>query len=152
MTLKKLDLPVQALYSTLGRTAARTLETKIIADQMQGWYDQLVANIKAGDVTVLNAAKWEPSTWPEPCAGRRRHGSAARRAGALDRDRRRQDRQLSGHRAVRPGTPVRAMRKGNPGPYEAALGGSQLHDAETADRDLSAPSTASIPASPARCM
>jgi len=29
MTLKKLDIPVQALYSTLGRTAARTLETKI---------------------------------------------------------------------------------------------------------------------------
>ena len=28
MALKKLDLPVQALYSTLGRTAARTLETK----------------------------------------------------------------------------------------------------------------------------
>ena len=47
MTLKKLDLPVTALFSTLGRTAARTLETKIIADAMQGWYDQLIANIKA---------------------------------------------------------------------------------------------------------
>src|SRR5512143_2586284 len=45
-TLKTLDVPVTALYSTLGRTAARTLETKIIADAMQGWYDQLIANIK----------------------------------------------------------------------------------------------------------
>ena len=33
--LKKLDLPLTAMFSTLGRTAARTLETKIIADQMK---------------------------------------------------------------------------------------------------------------------
>ena len=32
MTLKKLDVPLTALFSTLGRTAARTLETKIIVD------------------------------------------------------------------------------------------------------------------------
>jgi hydrogenase large subunit len=38
MTLATLDVP-QALFSTLGRTAARTLETKIIADMMQGMYD-----------------------------------------------------------------------------------------------------------------
>ena len=37
MTLKKLDVPVTALFSTLGRTAARTLETKIMADAMKGW-------------------------------------------------------------------------------------------------------------------
>ncbi len=54
MTLNKLDVPVQALFSTLGRTAARTLESKIIADAMQGWYDQLIANIKAGDVRTFN--------------------------------------------------------------------------------------------------
>ena len=34
MTLTTLDLPVRALYSTLGRTAARTLETKILADTL----------------------------------------------------------------------------------------------------------------------
>jgi len=33
-TLKTLDAPLEAMFSTLGRTAARTLETKIIADQM----------------------------------------------------------------------------------------------------------------------
>ncbi len=36
MTLRKLDVPITALFSTLGRTAARTLETKIFADAMQG--------------------------------------------------------------------------------------------------------------------
>ena len=55
-TLAKLEVPVTALYSTLGRTAARTLETKIFADAMQGWYDQLVANIKAGDTRTFNEA------------------------------------------------------------------------------------------------
>src|SRR5574340_1294256 len=44
MTLKTLDVPVDALFSTLGRTAARTLESKILADAMQGWFDQLMAN------------------------------------------------------------------------------------------------------------
>ncbi len=43
--LKKLDLPIDAMFSTLGRTAARTLETKIIADQMNGWLVALIANI-----------------------------------------------------------------------------------------------------------
>jgi len=31
-TLKKFDVPVGALFSTLGRSNARTLETKISAD------------------------------------------------------------------------------------------------------------------------
>ena len=47
MTLSTLDVPVDALFSTLGRTAARTLETKIFADAMQGWFDDLIVNIKA---------------------------------------------------------------------------------------------------------
>ena len=33
----------------------------------RGWYDQLVANIKAGDVRTFNEEKWEPSTWPKSC-------------------------------------------------------------------------------------
>jgi hydrogenase large subunit len=69
MTLKQLDLPVTALYSTLGRTAARTLETKIIADSMQSWYDELVANIKAGDVRTFNERLWDPSVWPSEAKG-----------------------------------------------------------------------------------
>jgi hydrogenase large subunit len=69
MTLKKLDLPVKALFSTLGRTAARTLETKIIADAMQGWYDSLIANIKAGETRTFNEVLWNPSSWPKQAKG-----------------------------------------------------------------------------------
>jgi [NiFe] hydrogenase large subunit len=50
--LKDLSLPIDALFSTLGRTAARALETKLIADAMEGWIMQLVENLKKGDTKV----------------------------------------------------------------------------------------------------
>jgi [NiFe] hydrogenase large subunit len=42
--LTRTGLPAEALLSTLGRTAARCLETKIIADAMGGWLNQLSAS------------------------------------------------------------------------------------------------------------
>ena len=69
MALKELDLPVEALYSTLGRTAARSLENKIIVYAMQVMFDQLVANIKAGDTKTFNDALWEPSSWNKTAQG-----------------------------------------------------------------------------------
>ena len=36
--LTQLDLPLEAMFSTLGRTAARTLECKIFADTLPQWY------------------------------------------------------------------------------------------------------------------
>jgi len=50
--LKKLNIPVDALFSTLGRTAARALETKIIGEAMEGWINQLVENVKQGDTKI----------------------------------------------------------------------------------------------------
>jgi hydrogenase large subunit len=68
-TLRTLDAPVSALFSTLGRTAARTLETKIVADAMQGWMDQLLGNIRAGDTKTFNEVLWDPSKWPNEAKG-----------------------------------------------------------------------------------
>jgi len=51
-TLKQLKIPVEALFSTLGRTAARALETKLIGDAMEGWINQLVENVKKGDTKI----------------------------------------------------------------------------------------------------
>ena len=51
-TLKKLGIPVTALFSTLGRTAARGLETVAIGDRMQNWIMELVGNIKNGDTAT----------------------------------------------------------------------------------------------------
>jgi len=47
-TISKLGIPVTALFSTLGRTAARALETVVIGDAMEGWIMELVGNLKKG--------------------------------------------------------------------------------------------------------
>ena len=47
--LKDTGLPVTALFSTLGRTAARLLECKLSADYGIEAFNALIANIKSGD-------------------------------------------------------------------------------------------------------
>jgi hydrogenase large subunit len=129
MALKKLDAPVQALYSTLGRTAARTLETKIIADAMQGWYDQLIANIKAGQLKTFNETLWEPSTWPARAQG---VGLMEAPRGALSHWIVIENQKIANYQAIVPSTWNAGPRDpdGNQGPYEAALKGHQLYDAK----------------------
>ena len=68
-TLKALDVPVAALFSTLGRTAARGLETKLTCGWAMESYQQLLANIKNGDSRTQNNVRWEPSTWPKEAKG-----------------------------------------------------------------------------------
>jgi hydrogenase large subunit len=127
MTLRTLDLPVQALFSTLGRTAARTLETKVFADAMQGWQDQLIANIKAGDVRTFNEELWDPSTWPKVAKGA---GYTEAPRGGLSHWVVIKDGKIDNYQAVVPSTWNAGPRdaKGQPGPYEAALVGHKLHD------------------------
>jgi hydrogenase large subunit len=67
--LKKLDVPITALFSTLGRTAARGLEASWSAHKMKYFYNQLLANMKAGDLATANIDKWEPASWPAECKG-----------------------------------------------------------------------------------
>jgi hydrogenase large subunit len=67
--LAKLNAPVTALFSTLGRTAARGLETRLIAHWMKEFYGQLLANIKNGDTRTFNNEKWDPGTWPKEAKG-----------------------------------------------------------------------------------
>ena len=67
--LAKLGVPVDALFSTLGRTAARGLETQLIAHWAKRFYDQLVENIKNGDTRMFNHESWDPSTWPKETSG-----------------------------------------------------------------------------------
>jgi len=130
MTLKKLDLPVTALYSTLGRTAARTLETKIIVDAMQGTFDQLMANIKQGDTKTFNDKLWEPSSWPKKAQG---VGFMEAPRGALGHWIVIEDQKIANYQAVVPSTWNAGPRdsEGKAGAYEAALQDNhQLHDAK----------------------
>jgi hydrogenase large subunit len=126
-TLAKLQIPVQALFSTLGRVAARTLETKIVADSMQGWYDALIANIKSGDEKTHSQTLWDPSTWPAKSQGA---GFMEAPRGALGHWIVIENRKIANYQCVVPSTWNAGPRdpKGQPGPYEAALAGTKLHD------------------------
>jgi hydrogenase large subunit len=123
--LKKLDLPVAALYSTMGRTAARTLECKIFADQMPIWYASLMANIRAGDVRTHNDKLWEPSSWPRHAQG---VGFLEAPRGALAHWIVIEDQRIANYQAVVPSTWNAGPRDGagKEGPYEAALKGHTL--------------------------
>jgi hydrogenase large subunit len=127
MTLARLEVPVQALFSTLGRTAARTLETKLIADAMQGWYDQLIANIRSGDTDTFDEANWNPSGWPAAAKGA---GFMEAPRGGLSHWVVIEDGKIANYQAVVPSTWNAGPRdaRGQPGAYEAALQGHRLHD------------------------
>ena len=128
MTLKTLDLPIDALFSTLGRTAARTLETKIVADNMQTWYDNLIANIRSGETRTFNETLWEPSSWPSQARG---VGFMEAPRGALAHWIVIEDEKIANYQAVVPSTWNAGPRdpSGQPGAYEAALQDNhELHD------------------------
>jgi hydrogenase large subunit len=128
LTLNTLDVPVDALFSTLGRTAARGLETKIVGDNMQVWYNNLVANIKAGDTKTFNEALWEPSTWPKQARG---VGFMEAPRGGLAHWIVIEDEIIKNYQAVVPSTWNAGPRdaNGQPGAYEAALQDNHtLHD------------------------
>ena len=65
----RLRIPVTFLCSTLGRILSRVLETRWAAQAMRATFDQLVANVKNGDSSVVNTAKWAPETWPRTAHG-----------------------------------------------------------------------------------
>ncbi len=120
MTLSRLGVPVAALYSTLGRTAARTLETKILVDAMQGWYDALIANIKAGETRTFDDSRWDPATWPAETRGA---GYMEAPRGALGHWIRIKNGRIDNYQAVVPSTWNAGPRdaEGQAGAYEAAL-------------------------------
>jgi hydrogenase large subunit len=129
-TLRTLDAPVTALFSTLGRTAARTLETKIVADAMQGWMDQLLGNIRAGDTRTFNEIKWNPSSWPSTAKGVGVHEAPR---GGLSHWIVIKNGRIDNYQCVVPSTWNAGPRDPNgvPGAYEAALQDNhQLYDPE----------------------
>jgi hydrogenase large subunit len=125
--LGQLDLPIEAMFSTMGRVAARTLETKIIADLMDGWFTDLNANINAGDTRTQNTDKWNPRTWPREARGA---GYMEAPRGALGHWVVINNRKIKNFQAVVPTTWLASPRdpQGQPGPYEAALVGHDIHD------------------------
>jgi hydrogenase large subunit len=126
-TLKKLSATPAALYSTLGRVAARALESQIVMSRLEGWLDELDRNASSGDVRISDTSKWDPSSWPSSARGWGPHevprGSLAHWVEISDGT-------ISRYQAVVPTTWNASPRdaQGQPGPYEQALVGTPVAD------------------------
>ncbi len=57
VVLQKLGVPAAALFSTLGRTAARGVECIAVADKTQSILDKLMDNVKKGDTKLYTEWK-----------------------------------------------------------------------------------------------
>ncbi len=125
--LKKLDVPVDALFSTLGRTAARGLESVLLADWGLEFYDQLINNIKKGDTRMSNMEKWDPATWPKEAKG---VGYLEAPRGGLGHWIVINDKKTANYQMVVPTTWNAAPRdpKGQMSAYESALIGTPIAD------------------------
>jgi hydrogenase large subunit len=125
MILGALGAPLSAVFSTLGRTAARAIETKVFADFMLKTYNDLVDTIKAGDIQTFNNKKWEPTTWPAHAEG---FGFMEAPRGALGHWVVIDHGKISNYQMVVPTTWNGSPRdhKGQPGAYEASLVGTPL--------------------------
>ncbi|MBP9200434.1 MAG: nickel-dependent hydrogenase large subunit [Gemmatimonadales bacterium] len=118
--LGKLGVGPEALFSTLGRTAARGLETVLIARRMDTWFNALIERVKGGDTRTFAGEKWEPSTWPASCEG---YGYLDAPRGALGHWVQIKEGKISRYQCVVPSTWNCSPRdkQGQMGPYEAAL-------------------------------
>ena len=126
-SLGRLGLPTAALFSTLGRVAARAIETKLIADMMPGMHDALMANIARGDLRTFDDVLFDPKTWPKTTRG---VGMMEAPRGALAHWLTIEDGRIGNYQAVVPSTWNAGPRDaaGREGPYEAALRGHKLQD------------------------
>jgi len=129
MVLKKLDVPVTALFSTLGRTAARGIETYLVAQWAQEFYGDLLANIKNGDSRTFNNEKWEPETWPTSAKG---VGMSEAPRGALAHWIVIEDKKIANYQLVVPSTWNASPRdaSGQRSAYESSLIGTPVADPE----------------------
>ena len=127
--LKQLNAPASVLFSTLGRTAARGLETRLIARWSKEFYNQLLDNIRNGDSRTFNNERWEPDSWPKECRG---VGPSEAPRGALAHWIVIKDQAIANYQLVVPSTWNASPRdaKGQRSAYEASLVGTPVHDAK----------------------
>jgi Ni,Fe-hydrogenase I large subunit len=127
--LGKLNVGPDALFSTLGRVAARGIETQVLADKMGDWLDALAANMAQRELRIHDTAKWDPSTWPSEATGAGFHEAPR---GALGHWVHIRDGAIVNYQCVVPSTWNAGPRDGpgKRGPYEEALVGTPVADPE----------------------
>jgi hydrogenase large subunit len=127
--LRHLDVPVTALFSTLGRTAARGLETQLAVQWSMEFFDQLITNIKQGDSRMSTDYMWEPKDWPKEAKG---VGMTEAPRGALAHWIVIKDKKIDNYQLVVPSTWNASPRdeRGQMSAYEASLIGTPVSDPE----------------------
>jgi hydrogenase large subunit len=125
--LARLKVGPEALFSTLGRTAARGLETRVAVRWLLAEYDHLIANLKAGDSVTADTSKWDPDRWPAEAKG---FGFTEAPRGGLCHWIRINDKKIANYQIVVPSTWNASPRdgKGQVGAYESALIGTPMAD------------------------
>jgi hydrogenase large subunit len=118
--LGHLNVGPEALFSTLGRVAARCIESVLLVEKLDGWINALAENMGSGDLRIQDNAKWEPSSWPKECFGAGYHEAPR---GALGHWVHIKDGVIVNYQCVVPSTWNAGPRDqaGKRGPYEAAL-------------------------------
>ncbi|MGS0680713.1 nickel-dependent hydrogenase large subunit [Shewanella sp. 125m-7] len=121
--LEATGLPVEALFTTLGRTAARMLQTVIVAQEGLKTFDAMLINMQSDETTYVK---------PEMDSSKEYVGHSMIEAprGMLSHWIRIKGGKVENYQAVVPTTwnagPIDA--EGKMGPYEASLIGLQLED------------------------
>jgi len=127
--LAKLNAPATALFSTLGRIAARAIEAKVMAGQVSKWVAELGDKLGHGDLRIHNGEKWDPDTWPKEAQGWGFHEAPR---GSLGHWVHIEDKKIQNYQCVVPTTWNAGPRdaKGQRGAYEAALMKTPIADLE----------------------
>jgi [NiFe] hydrogenase large subunit len=122
--LKTLGVDANALFSTLGRTAARGIETVAIGQQMRTWVMELVENIKSGDTQT-----YTPYEMPDSGMG---VGLNDVPRGSLGHWVQIEDKKIKNYQYVVPSTWNLCPRDANKkmGPVEESLIGTPVADAK----------------------
>ncbi|MBF0523831.1 MAG: nickel-dependent hydrogenase large subunit [Deltaproteobacteria bacterium] len=121
LVLKSLNVPADALFSTLGRTAARAINCKVIAEAMGGWVNELIGRVKAGDTKTFTPYEMKDGMgygWNDVPRGALGHWIKIK------------DKKIENYQYVVPSTWNFGPRceKGLPGPVEEALMNTPVED------------------------
>ena len=125
--LGKLGVGPEALFSTLGRIAARAIETQIIVHRLERWLKDLTNNLDTGDLAIADVTMWDPSSWPAEAQG---WGFEEAPRGSLGHWVKIKDRAIENYQLVVPSTWNGSPRdaKGRRGAWEEALIGTPVAD------------------------
>jgi [NiFe] hydrogenase large subunit/hydrogenase large subunit len=127
--LGKLGVGPEALFSTLGRIAARAIETQVLVDKMTDWVHALADNIGRGELRIHDNDRWDPASWPADAQGAGFHEAPR---GALGHWVHVSNGTIANYQCIVPSTWNAGPRDaaGQRGAYEAALLDTPVANAE----------------------